>query len=74
MKAVNALDFGGSLSQRKFLRPVEVAAVYGLNPRTLELWRKEARGPRYHKAGKFVLYGVSDLDSWLAKQQVATVG
>ncbi|MGD9610281.1 MAG: helix-turn-helix transcriptional regulator [Desulfovibrionaceae bacterium] len=63
-----------ALEHRKYLRPQEVAAVYGLPVRTLELWRQEARGPRYSKAGKYVLYGVSDLETWLSERQVATAG
>lgn len=46
----------------------QAAAMLGVQQRTLEIWRKEGRGPRYLRlAGKRsrVLYKVSDLEAWL---------
>lgn len=35
------------------------------SPYTLEKWRSSGTGPRYHKAGKVVLYHIDDLREWM---------
>ncbi|BBD08421.1 helix-turn-helix domain-containing protein [Desulfovibrio ferrophilus] len=51
----------------------EVAKLYGVSRRTLELWRSEGRGPRYTRHGKQVLYPRAALDNFFVKQAVLTV-
>ena len=51
----------------------EVEAVYGVPRRTLELWRREGRGPRYTRHGKQVIYPRAALDNFFVKQAVLTV-
>lgn len=48
--------------------PSQAAAMLGVQQRTLEIWRKEKRGPRYLRLGdkrSRVLYRVRDLEAWL---------
>lgn len=33
---------------------------------TLLHWRKNAKGPRYHKLGRRVRYSRTDVDAWVA--------
>lgn len=42
----------------------QVAEIYGLSPRTLERWRLEGEGPKFHKLGSRVMYKESDLKDW----------
>lgn len=51
----------------------EVAKLYGVSSRTLELWRQDGRGPRYTHHGKQVLYPRVALDNFFVKQAVLTV-
>ena len=55
-----------------FLPTTEAARYLGqdaageplVKPRTLERWRREARGPAFFKLGRRCAYRVSDLDEW----------
>jgi hypothetical protein len=47
----------------------QAAALLGMQPQTLRLWRLKGTGPRYVRYGGprgRVVYRVSDLESWLA--------
>lgn len=59
---------------RKYLSPAEVEAVFGITPRTLELWRREGRGPSFIRAGKFIKYSRETFDRWMESQQVQMAG
>lgn len=52
-----------------FLTPIEVAKMLHYEPRTLEKWRLEGRGPRYFRIGASgkakVVYRLSDVEEWL---------
>ena len=58
---------------RQAFNTIEVAELYGVARRTLELWRREGRGPRYTRHGKQVLYPRAALDNFFVKQAVLTV-
>jgi len=58
--------------ERKCLKPDEVEKVYGIRVRTLESWRREGKGPRYSKYGKYCLYLIEDLDAFIATNRVKT--
>lgn len=49
------------------LRPRDAARTFGISPRTLFTWTKEGRIPCV-KIGRTVLYSVSELQAWLARQ------
>jgi hypothetical protein len=51
----------------RFLRPRQVAALYGLTLKDLAHARGRGDGPPFCKpSGKLVLYRVTDLEAWLA--------
>lgn len=45
-----------------------------LSPRTMIRWRELRKGPAYVKAGRRVLYRVSDIDAWLERHKAEMVG
>ena len=50
------------------------AAFYiGLSTSFLRKARRVGRGPAYHQIGRRVVYGVGDLDTWLARHRVVRV-
>ena len=63
------LDEGAAnrrLLNPQLLSPREAAAYMGgLNPKTLERWRREHRGPRFTKIGGLVRYRREWLDEFI---------
>jgi hypothetical protein len=47
-----------------FLNTAQAAHYIGLTERTLEIMRKEGRGPTFRRHGRFVRYHIDDLDTW----------
>lgn len=43
----------------------DLAEVLGLEPRTIQAWRAEGRGPDFVKLGKSVFYRVADVRAWI---------
>lgn len=58
--------------QLGLLIPEEVAAVAGVDVRTLANQRAARTGPPYTKWGKTVLYRTESLTRWLAENEVET--
>lgn len=52
---------GAPLMSGQYLREDELAARWGISPRTLEKWRAEGQGPAYHRIGKSILYAPDDI-------------
>ena len=48
-----------------YLAQAEAPEFLRVSGRTLERWRLEGSGPPYIKAGRRLLYSVSDVESWL---------
>lgn len=46
----------------------ELAARYGLSPRTLRNWRAAGTGPRFIKVGRRVLYPEPEVARWEANR------
>lgn len=46
--------------------PADVAALIGVDERTLATWRALKRGPGVVKLGRSVFYRRKDLESWIA--------
>lgn len=48
---------------------VEAAAMLGIKPTSLRIWRMKGKGPRFYKLGDSpacrVMYRVSDIEAWL---------
>ncbi len=57
----------------KYINTDEAARLYGIPKKTLENWRSQKRGPRYHKSGKRVVYRVADLEAFMAGHSIATI-
>ena len=52
--------------------PEEVEQAFGLNAKTLGLWRHQGKGPRYCKVGRKVLYKFVDVEEFLDRNKVQT--
>jgi len=57
------------MEKNEFLETDAAAAHLGKQPRTLEWWRTNGKGPRY-LPGNPVRYRRADLDAWLDAQVV----
>lgn len=47
-----------------FLTTDQAAHYLGLSRQALEKMRRQGRGPRYRKHGRYVRYHIADLDGW----------
>jgi excisionase family DNA binding protein len=47
-----------------FLTAEQAAFYIGLTSQTLLKMRRDGRGPRYRKHGRFIRYHIADLDAW----------
>jgi len=50
----------------------ETAADIGVNPKTLQRWAREGRGPRRVRIGNRVYYFKPEVQAWLENQFQAT--
>ena len=54
----------------------EVAALLGIQPNTLKLWRHQGKGPKFIKTGDAPQAGVgyepADVDAWKAERKFAS--
>ena len=60
-------DIGHAAEARKgspFLNTDHAAHYLGLSRQALEKMRRQGRGPRYRKHGRYVRYHIADLDAW----------
>lgn len=49
-----------------WLDPREAGTYLGVHEVTLANWRRQKRGPRWHRINrKFIRYRISDLDCWI---------
>jgi predicted DNA-binding transcriptional regulator AlpA len=54
--------------QNNAVTDVEAAAICGLKPSTLRKWRRQERGPRWHRYGRAIRYLLSELEQWQKAQ------
>jgi excisionase family DNA binding protein len=47
-----------------FLNTAQAAHYVGLHYRTLEVMRRQGRGPRFRRHGRHIRYHIDDLDQW----------
>ncbi len=47
-----------------FLTTDQAARYVGLSRQALEKMRRQGRGPRFRKHGRYVRYHIADLDEW----------
>jgi excisionase family DNA binding protein len=50
------------------------ARVVGVDPRTMEQWRYQGKGPAYLKVGRQVRYRRHDIDAWLHSRRIEPEG
>jgi predicted DNA-binding transcriptional regulator AlpA len=53
----------------KIVTMPEVADLLQTNVDTLRYWRHKGIGPRSFRVGRRVVYRVSEIEAWLARQQ-----
>lgn len=56
------------MSPIKLLNNAQTAALLGIRPNTLEIWRVQGKGPAYRKVGRLVRYVEAEVLSWLDSQ------
>jgi hypothetical protein len=49
-------------AKRRFGSELEVAAIYGMSPRTLQTKRLLGQPPRFYKFGRRVLYDLAEIE------------
>jgi len=60
--------------EKRAITPAEVEIAYGIPKGSLANMRWRRIGPRYFKAGaRKVLYLVSDVEAWIARNPVQTI-
>jgi transcriptional regulator with XRE-family HTH domain len=64
------LNDGGSIMNETPKTQEEAAAILGVKPTTLSMWRHKGRGPRYLKIGRSCFYLERDIETWLDAQAV----
>jgi len=52
----------------EFLTTMELALKLNVKPSTIKAWRRQGRGPVYHRFGRSIRYRVVDVDRWAAHQ------
>lgn len=52
----------------EILDETEAAQFLRISTRTLQAWRVQGRGPRFHKVGRLCRYSRAELESWLDSQ------
>jgi predicted DNA-binding transcriptional regulator AlpA len=52
---------------KRLLTRGEVASLYGIGKRFLELAPSRGNGPRFVRVGRSVRYRVSDVDDWITR-------
>jgi Helix-turn-helix domain len=57
---------------RTYLTQKQLADFLSISERSLERQRSEGAGPRFHKAGRRVLYRWDDVEEWLAGRSFAS--
>jgi excisionase family DNA binding protein len=58
--------------QKNSYKETEAAQYAGVSPATLRLWRAQAKGPRFYRAGeRLIRYRKSDLDEWIESRLCA---
>ena len=60
------------MSQERFITEKDVASHLGVSRKTVQAWRYNDRGPRYHRFGLSVRYRYSDLNEWAKENRCET--
>ncbi len=64
-----------AVSAEPLLNDVEAAAILGVKPQTLRIWRSTGRYPvPFIRVGRLVKYRRADLEKWLGSRTVTSTG
>ncbi|MDQ1738082.1 MAG: hypothetical protein QOH56_4333 [Pseudonocardiales bacterium] len=55
----------------EYLTTEELADKLRTTPETCRYWRHVGKGPRSFKVGRRVLYGVADVEKWIAEARAS---
>jgi predicted site-specific integrase-resolvase len=50
--------------ETRHLNPFQLSRRWGINPKTLQNWRSQGRGPAFLKVGGHVLYRMKDIERY----------
>jgi hypothetical protein len=53
------------VQRRRYASDIEIAAIYGVQVRTLRKWRLFGRGPRWYKVGRSVRYDIDEVEQYV---------
>lgn len=59
--------------QNETMRTPDAAKYLGIKTNTLEGWRCQKKGPKFHRIGRVIIYLRKDLDAYLASRCVQTL-
>jgi excisionase family DNA binding protein len=54
------------MNEQPYVTTLEAAKLLHVSARTLERRRSRGDGPRFHKAGRRVLYRIDEIEAWLS--------
>lgn len=60
-------------SDPNILTPKQVGDLLAVSGRTLEMWRRNGKGPAFSKEGRCVRYLRSDIDQWMRDRKGRSV-
>ncbi len=58
---------------KNMLRTPAAAALLGVRPNTLEIWRHQRRGPKFYRVGRCIVYEQEDLEAFVRSNGVHTI-
>lgn len=53
----------------RYVTTRQLADILGVSVVSLELWRRQGRGPAYIRLGRAVRYDMADVETWVASQR-----
>ncbi|MFB8385559.1 helix-turn-helix transcriptional regulator [Microbacterium sp. NPDC055910] len=66
MSTGSSVEFVADLDSKWLTADELAAALPGITLGRLSQWRKDGRGPNFHKFGRTVLYCREEVDEWIA--------
>lgn len=66
MSADSSVEFVAGLDSKWMTADELAEALPGITLGRLSQWRKDGRGPTFHKFGRTVLYCREEVDAWVA--------
>jgi len=62
-----------TVDNRAMLTTREAAAALGVEPQTLNIWRRDNKGPVYHRVGtRAIRYNLADIEEFRDRHRIVT--